>query len=238
MKYYKIERKTTLNDQVISGLNGIHVKDRELFFSKGKSGPDKFYDNDYEFDYLIPSAFGDGFGIDDEKPTLADWQTWWGSHTPGVESMSIPISKRFKECLEKFNLSSCRFYKAKVLHKKKLHPYFVWQMLMGTYEKFIDFEKSTFNNYNFRRDKTKTPFEVKQFKSIKELEEYADQYWGYLWNYEKLVVKPSFKEFDYHFMMFFNHVISERLKNEMEKQQLTGVEFKEQPIPLYFSDES
>lgn len=238
MKYYEIHRKTTLNnDKVISGLNGTHVKDRELFFDQGKSGPDKFYDKEYEFDYLIPEPFGEGFGFDGEEPTLADWQPWWGMHVPIPESMSIPISKRFKECLSRFSLSYCKFYEAKVLHEKVLHPYFVWQMLTTTYEEYIDFEKTTFNNLDFDRISSETSFEIKQFKSLKELKEYKNKNWGYLWNYEKLVLKPSFKDFDYHFVMLLNHVVSEPLRNEIEKQGLTGIEFKELPIPLYFSNE-
>ncbi len=238
MKYYEMERNTILeDDKIISGLNGTYVKDRELFFDQGKSGPDKFYDKDYEFDYLIPEAFGQGFGIDAEEPTLADLQPWWGTHVPIPESMSFPISKRFKECLSKFKLNSSKFYKARVLHEKVFHAYFVWQMLSTIYEEYIDFENTTFNNLDFDRIDTETPFEVRGFESLKALKEYKNKNWGYLWNYEKLVLKPSFREFDYHFIMLLNHVVSEPLKNEIEKQELTGIRFKELPIPLYFTDE-
>ncbi len=236
MKYYEMNHKTHLNNKIISGLNGTHVKNREAFFGQGKNGPNTFYDQEYEFDYLTPEEVGEGFGYDGEVPVIADWHIWWGMHTPN-EDLSTPISAKFKNCLEQFRLSPSKFYKAKVLFEDKLYPYYVWQMLMDPYKKHIDFEKTTFNNYDFDREETETPFEVKQFGSIEEVKEYKDKHWGYLWNYEKLVLKPSFREFDYHFVMLLNHVVSERLKNEIEKQELTGIEFKELPIPLYFSDE-
>ena len=236
MKYYEIEHASYLDGKLISGLNGIHVKDRELFFNQGKSGPDRFYDREYEFDYLIPAAYGDGFGYDGEVPIIADMHDWKGIHTPTPESLSIPISLKLKNCLQKFNLSGSKFYKARVMHEDKLHSYYVWMMLMSAYEEFIDFEKTVFNNYDFDRS-TEGEFATGKFKSIQELDDYADENWGYMWNYEKLVLKPSFKQFDYHFVFLLNNIVSERLKEEIERQGLTGIQFKELPIPLYFSDE-
>lgn len=235
MKYYEMEHAGSLNGKLISGLDGTHVKDRELFFNQGKIGPDKFYDQEYEFDYLVPSAYGEGFGYDGEIPIIADLHIWRGMHTPTPEFLSFPISSKLKNCLSQFNLSGSKFYKACVFHQDKFHPYFVW-MILQLYEEFIDFDKTIFNNYDFDRI-TEEEFATGQFKSIQELNDYAKQNWGYLWNYEKLVVKPSFKEFDYHFILNLNHVVSERLKDEIERQGITGVLFKELPIPLYFSDE-
>lgn len=235
MKYYEIEHTASLNGQLISGLDGTNIKGRELFLNKGKIGPDKFYDQEYEFDYLVPSAYGEGFGYDGEVPVIADLQFWRGMHTPGPEFLSFPISSKLKNCLSQFNLSGSKFYNARVLHQGEFHPYFVWIMLQS-YEKFIDFEKTVFNNYDFDRT-TEGEFATRQFKSIQEVNDFAKQNWEYDWNYEKLVLKPSFKEFDYHVVLLLNHIVSERLKDEIERQGITGVQFKELPIPLFFSDE-
>ena len=54
-----------------------------------------------------------------------------------------PISARFKEILEKFNIPNLKFYPGSVIWKDTEYPYYVFHLLIFQFD-FIDFSKSTF----------------------------------------------------------------------------------------------
>jgi len=232
MRYYELIRELKKDEIVIPGLNGETVKNKDDFFKTGESGPNKFYDQDYEFDYLMTKAFGK---IEKEGEVIADYHMWRGYEPSG--GSFLPISKSFKEVLEQFKLSPSKFYKAKVLFEDKYHPYFIWQILVDEYQQYIDFEQSEFNNLTQSRKLRQEELKVKKFKSIEEVETKAKEDWGYRWNYERLVLKPEFRELDFCLLPVLHTVVSERLKEAIEKAGLTGIAFKELPITLEFSDE-
>jgi hypothetical protein len=141
MKYYQLKFQLG-GDPIIPGMDGSYVKDKELFFKTKEMGPNKFYDHNWEFDYLVPKAFGDP---EPEAKTIADFHMWHGENTPRGGTTNV-VSKKFKEVLCQFNLSASKFYKARVLYKEEYYPYFVWQVLQDEYIPYIDFEHSEFNN--------------------------------------------------------------------------------------------
>jgi hypothetical protein len=147
MKYYRLARKLG-GEPIIPGMDGSLVKNKELFFKTKEMGPNKFYDHDWEFDYLVRKAFGDP---EPEAETISDYHTWHGQ-APRGGNTSI-VSKKFKEVLTQFNLSASKFYKAQVLYKGEYYPYYVWQVLQDEYIPYIDFEHSEFNNLNQSRSK-------------------------------------------------------------------------------------
>jgi len=231
MKYFELDWKLG-NDPHIPGMDGSYVKEKDKFFKTGEMGPNKFYNHDYEFDYLVPKAFGDP---EPEAEIITDYHMWHGRSPRG--GTTNVISARFKEVLEQFSLSSSKFYPAKVLFKDKFYPYYVWQVLQDDYKPFIDFDLTEFNNLsNSRVQKNKT-FEVKQFSSFEELHSYRKEYWNRKWNFERLVLKSSFKVLDFCMFPIFYFVVSERLKNAIEEAGLIGIVFNELPVPIEFSDE-
>jgi len=82
-------------------------------------------------------------------------------------------------------------------------------------------------------------FETKQFSSIGDAEDYSEANWGsgIYWNYERVAMKPEFRELDLVTFFKFGDIVSERLKNAIEAAGLKGIEFKELPVPIGFSDE-
>jgi hypothetical protein len=236
MKYYKITPSITINGHVPPGMNGETVKGKELFF-RGKCGPDKFFDKMYEFDYLTPvNVGGDWY---EEQPVLGIYHYhMWIIEEP-FGGWLKPISKNLKEILEKFNLGEHRFYTAWVLFNGIKHPYFVMQILDNEYQKHIDFEKTLFNNLNSSRDIKNRVFETYSLQSVDAASEYARAKSGSSanWNYERIVMKPEFKEFDFFTFYKLGDVVSERLKKAIEEAGLIGIEFVELPIPIEFSDE-
>lgn len=236
MKYYEMSSAVTIDGIVPPGMNGKNVKGKEEFFDNDKCGPDRFYDKEYEFDYLVPMELGEGR---EEKASKAiyDYHSFWGEAPWG--GWLNPVSKRFKEVLEQFNLGEHRFYPAYVLFKKQKHEYFVLQIFYNYYQSFIDFEKTIFNNLDYDRDLEDRVFETKQFSSLQEVEDYSEIHWGAAvnWNYERIVMKPEFKEVDLITFYKFGDIVSERLKNAIEEAGFQGISFEELPVPIEFSDE-
>ena len=148
-----------------------------------------------------------------------------------------PISKKFKEILEKHKQSDHRFYKAKVLFQGKFYPYFVWRILDEKYEEYIDFDKTLYNNLSSSRRRIHDELVIKKFKSHNEMKDYSKTNWDYDWNYERLVLKPNFRTLDHLYIYRLGGIVSERLKQAIESAELTGIRFNPLPIPIEFSDE-
>ena len=236
MKYFSFNRALKLDNIVIPGLDGKHVKGKNNFFGieTEACGPNKFYDKNYEFDYLVPHDFGDP--VPEEGPQIiVDYHTWLGESPVGAWLM--PVSVRFKNLLEAFNLTSSKFYTAKVLFGDVYHDYFVWQLLYDSYLEFMDFERTVFNNLNNFRKLKNPPLVTKSFSSIDEVQNHARKNWKRKWNFHKIVMKPKFKDIDLCTFPKLGEIVSERLKTAIEAAGITGVEFEECPVPIEFSDE-
>lgn len=232
MKYYSLVR-TLGNNPTIPGMNGAFVKNKDLFFDTGEMGANKFYDNDYEFNYLTPLAFGDPAP---EAEIIADYHNWHGEDTPWGGITNI-ISKKLKDILESFNLSASKFYNAKVLFQDEFYPYFVWQVLQDEYKPHFDFKCSEFNNLTYNRTLEQDKLEIRKFNSMEELDTFSEKNWGFSWNYEQLVLKPSFRELDFCIIPNLNFIVSERLKEACEQKKIFGLTFEESAIEIKFSDE-
>ena len=135
-----------------------------------------------------------------------------------------------KEVLERFNLYPNQFYEAKVLFEEELYDYFVWQFFLNGFDTIVDFDHSTFCEWNRYE---KIGVEIHKFKNIDEITDYElENEWKY-WGFERAVMKPVFKEMDCVYMPYpYGILISERLKNALEAANLTG--FKIVPFPVEF----
>ena len=80
--------------------------------------------------------------------------------------------------------------------------------------------------------------ETRKFSSISDLDEYSEKHWDYNYNYQRLVLKPTFRVLDYCIIPIkIGVVVSERLKDAIEDSGLIGINFRALPRPLEFSDE-
>lgn len=235
MKYYLLKHKAKINGILSPGLNGKYVIGKDDFFDNGKSSSTKFYDQDYKFDYLVPVEFGE---VKEKPQIIVDLHMWIGLDIP-FGGRFHPISKNFKELLENYKLQAHKFYDATVLFHDNYYPYYVWQVLSKKYQEYIDFDKTYYNNLNSYRKLKHEELEVKQFSSYDEMRKYSRSNWNRNWNYEKIVMKPSFRDIDYCYVYGLNggDLISEKLKIAIEDAELTGIEFEKSPIPIEFSDE-
>lgn len=236
MKFYKMISSINIDGNVPPGLDGRYVKNKEIFFDNGKCGQDRFYDQLYEFDYLVPHEFGDA-DQNSEPTAIFDYHLWHGDYPIG--GWLRPISKELKDLLKSFNLGEHKFYPAFVFFKNAKHRYYVLQILRNYYQSFIDYENTEFNNLDSDRDIEDRIYQKKQFKSIQEVFNYASENWGSSinWNYERLVMKKEFREVDFITIYNLGDLVSDRVKTAIENSGLKGMEFKELPIPIEFSDE-
>ena len=234
MKYYLFNYQSNINGIISPGLSGNTVKNYQDFFNNKKCTPTTFYDKEYEFDYLTPLPFGEG---ETEPQIIADFHLWINKRP--MKGKFYPISKKFKEILEQHTQFDHRFYKARVLFKGEYFPYFVWRILSKKYQEYIDFDKTRYNNLNTWRKLKHDKLEVKQFSSYDKMDKYSEDNWDYDWNYERLVMKPSFRELDYCYIFGLGNgnIVSERLKIAIEEAGLTGIRFEPVPIPIEYSDE-
>lgn len=146
---------------------------------------------------------------------------------------SYIISNKFKTILDNFNCYGYQFFKTHVVYKnKKIENY--WQIKKFDFPyHFIDFEKSNFILKD--RDLNRNVIsETIQFKNIDEFNLFTSKI-----NYPKMI---SFKdvffteEMDLDFFSLryteggHKGIVSERLKNELEKNEISGIEFR--PIEI------
>ncbi|MDC7232905.1 MAG: hypothetical protein PQJ58_06710 [Spirochaetales bacterium] len=235
MKYYRIDTAESVNGEVPPGIDGRNVKDKEKLFNRA-CGPDLFFEESPVFDYLVPLNFQEE-DAEKEATMVCDYNYWWGEAPMG--GWLTPVSEKLRVLLSNFNLGEHRFYDAWVLFKKEKQRHWILQFLSNTYESYINFDKTIFNNRNTSGKLGGRELQTGRFGSIEEVKAHARSNWGkgIYWNYERVVMKPEFRELD--FIPFFKlgDLVSERLKAALEESGLTGFEFHELPLPVEFSDE-
>ncbi|WP_299135508.1 hypothetical protein [uncultured Tenacibaculum sp.] len=220
--HYDEGKRTVFNNHI----SGENVKNKEFFFS-GESYVDKINEENREFDYLIPRSIGDRIKI----THICDFHGWIRESPSNM--LSYIVSQRFCKLLNQFKLYPNKFYKAKVLFEEVVFPYFVWQLFTNGLDTFINFEHTTFCEWDFKR-KNKIGSKIIQSSSWDDMDDYGFENDWEAWGFDRLVMKPSFKEMDCVWIDPLGIVISERLKNAIEAMQpaITGLEIL--PCPVQF----
>jgi|GEM_PF-3945555 len=185
-----------------------------------------FLPEDTSFEGMIPEYIGEN--PPEQVHTICDMHNFIREKPPG---WVYPVSKRFKELLEKFNIPNTRFYEGSVLWNQKEYPYYVWHLLTERYEQYVDFAKSFF--VKTTGELYNKEGEAVQANSIKELRTKLD---SYFWAFDKAVMKPEFGEVDVCEIEFYGIVISERLKDSIEAAELTNIEITPCPVEFEISN--
>ena len=147
------------------------------------------------------------------------------------------ISDKFKHLLEKFNCYGFQFFKTYIVQKnEKVETY--WQTNVYDFPyKFINFKKTSFLLKD--RDVNRNVIsEIIYFKDVEEFKVFANQVRYPKWIFFKDIVFRQDMNLDFFSLRYTegtqNGIISERLKNELEKNKITGIEFR--PIEISFQD--
>lgn len=218
-KYYTINE--SLNPQII-----------------GKDFPQvhnfiKTYNPDAEYALLSLYDYFDEFP--DYIPNLDGFKlTGSAKLTDFVSSAFCPnlfiVSERAKHLLETYNLGSHRFYSLGLYKRNVKHNYYMLHIIINPdYTENVNYSQSVFKecseysideNWGYHSISSRADF----FAKREELKMVGKNLWS-----EKMVMEPSFDDsLDLFMIVYFNNdnFISERLKNAIEAEGLTGWEFK------------
>ena len=167
---------------------------------------------EWVLDYLIPRYTDE----DDPVTFICDYHSWIGKQPDRL--YGNPISKKMKEILEQFNLNTKAFYEAKVLFNNEYHDYYIWEQHSRGFDKYVDFEQSTFCEEKWGGGLGTEVIKVKDYEHLSDIEYEKD--WR-TWIFKRAVMKPEFKEVDATILAYpYINVISERLKMPWKKLTL------------------
>ncbi len=187
-KRYILEGSIYLTEKkkiITPNMNGDFVKDKELFYDMGRVIANEIYKKDWVFDHLVPE-----YTHNAKVPKIGDFHGWLVNE-PNI--VSYVISPRLKEILNTFNLYPNKFYNAKVLFKENELPFFVWQLFIDGFDKFVDLKHSTFCEWG-REEKIGD--EQLKITNEDDLFSLKKQHKWRRCFFNKAVMKPEFKELD------------------------------------------
>lgn len=156
----------------------------------------------------------------------------------GFSYGSMLISNKLKEIIEQFNCFGIQFFPTYIYHKdKKVENYWQTHIYDVPYD-FINFKDTDL----LLKDRDENRKQIQSYlERVSNKEEFLNM--AETMKYPKMLFlkKVSFVEkinLDYFFLRNFegasNGIVSKELKNEIEKQEITGVEFK--PIEVDLND--
>ncbi|NME71017.1 hypothetical protein [Flammeovirga aprica] len=232
---YKLKKKIHHDNSEVKAygsLSGSSVIGKELFYGSCKeSKGNKFLSGNINFNYITPFLISD---FDNREILLSDYtKLEWGPDKCNI----FIFSEKLYDIIVRFNLIEHRIFDGKVLLGEDLIDVKCLQFLSGSIENYFDFKYSTFKVTNL--DNINKCNIKNSHQTLNELlSEYSKKYDDFfMWEFDRSIMKPSFRKID----MFYNggneFYISERLKNALESATLESLQITECPINFEYSDE-
>ena len=220
MKYYKIITRDYYGDRIASYADFIDDKEEEIFKKIGSG--EILVDTDI-FDNFFLSSY-------DKKEfwewNLFDIHKFYGKS--GWLTPNLLISEKLKIILERYNISEPHFYyKSNLIYKNENFDYYIFQFTGNKIFKntlsYIDFNKSIFLD-PVKKENIKAE-NLDDFLSVYKRIYKENGIENKLKN-KKLVLKVNLDFFPIGTIMKDN-IVSEKLKQAIEKENITGFEFSE-----------
>ena len=154
----------------------------------------------------------------------------------------IYISRRLKDILSEYNLCA-QYYNIKIAERKDISN-FKWYYLLKLmrfdwyYYHWIDFKRSTFA-YNASILKENYIYvDINSYDDVKKWRAQPDHQYGPFIKLRDIVLTNLFNpELDMFHLPFTTDIfVSERLKNRLEQEGITGIGFNEWPCKLILSE--
>ena len=147
------------------------------------------------------------------------------------------ISDKFKLILERFNCYGFQFFETYIIQdNQKFANYWQTNVFDFPYQ-YVDFEKTRFLFKDRDADKNIIS-KVINFKDVEEFKAFANQVRYPKWIFFKDIVFNQDINLDFFALRYTEGaqkgIISERLKNELEENGITGIEFR--PIEISYQD--
>lgn len=151
------------------------------------------------------------------------------------------VNEKLKNIFKKFKLDVHRIYDLDLYienTKERIDENFYWLQIVSTnFEEWIDFKKSKFYLFDdFEEEKVKDLSLKKPSKLIEEIKNTLNT--DNIVIYSQLVLNHNFKNYDFFYLddlyeNTFNYpIVSEKLKKEIEKNDIIAFEFKKINIEL------
>lgn len=154
----------------------------------------------------------------------------------GFSFGSILLSEKLKKILEIFNNFGVQFFQTKIYHKNIVDPNYWQSHIFDVPYDFIDFEKSVI----IMKDSDENRKPIKRKLQLNKKDEFLNLAnslrYPKMVNIDKIQFKPEMN-LDCFFLRFYGNpytLVSEDLKDFIEQNNCTGIEFK--PIDISISD--
>lgn len=141
-----------------------------------------------------------------------------------ISARGLLVSEKMKNIISEFNILNHKFYPANLEFKGETLRYY-WLHIVNTTLEGIDFLNSNFIEVGYTRRKEKDV-------EINSHEEYDRITCDMMIDCDKIVLQPSFKEYDLFFFPCISSDLfaSERLINALKANKITGIEIEESDI--------
>jgi hypothetical protein len=222
MKYYKIQIKLFYpNNRIASTAVGDNIPYIEFYLKKIRSG-----------EIIMNTPLFDSFHLESyDKKKYWEWQLFdvYNLRGAGIHIPGWFVSEDMKNLLENFSLSCpYNFYPCKLLYKNKKIDYFIFQFAGQI---IIDIIRTTYINWS--NSIFFNPID-ESYSSINSMKEFIDE--------SRRVMKTSKYDKEIKLLKLFlkdnidffpmgtylnDDLVSERLKQAIEKMGITGFEFSE-----------
>ena len=138
------------------------------------------------------------------------------------------ISSKFKDLISDCKIMGHQYFKAMVNTKKGVQAYFFLHLCQPDLVNYIDYKKTLF--YETEWEFYKAPIYIESYEHYVNLKS-KDEKASFGVSIEKLVMDDNFdRNIDMFYLLPFDSslYVSERLKNKIEKYQVTGIKFVEE----------
>lgn len=147
------------------------------------------------------------------------------------------ISSKLKLVLDKYNTYGFQYFKTFIIQKAQKNENY-WQTNIFDFPfQYIDFAKTTFL-FKYKDINKNDVNEIIQFRNKDEFKSFADQTRYPKWVFFDTIFFNENMNLDFFSLRYTNGghkgIVSERLKEEIEKQNCTGIEFR--PIEISLND--
>jgi hypothetical protein len=230
MKRYRLEQYSfddTGTFNIYPDINASNIESQEVL-DRSQSHFKTFFSGQVSFRGLFPT-YGTEIEVPAEPHAICDMHTWV-ERKP--RALVYPISPRFRDILNKFNIPEVRFYDGSVVWKNEEYQYYVLHLLTRQFQ-YIDFSHSTFIKCNFEGVKKKGSPII----NGNSMEEVLHKLGAESFTFERAVMLPEFRNIDMYYLDIHGILITQSLKDAIEKADLTGMKISECSIDFEFSDE-
>lgn len=211
---------------------------------------------------LSPKIYGQ-FGIMDEYVFVKDVRPWDLLSEEDLESIVYPlkfngrakitdavydldifrlyVNERTRRIIEEYNLTEHQYVKATFKTKTNdLLPYYYLHIPLPGVEKYIDYKNSTFYKDGPLRILGDIDINSKEEFEAKEKEEQKKSRLIFIKIRDIAFTKDFNPTIDILRLLFidatYKNLVSERLKNRLEQENVTGIVFKEYPFKISISE--